>query len=101
METFLDLMLDVLTRLDNIIISLDIKQDIATPPESTIISFDYGQKHRVELQRAQSLVDYVNANPNRVFVHEELPNGFISYPQVNGVATTTELLLRYSTTSAF
>ena len=49
----------------------------------TAISFDYGQKHRVELERAQSLVDYVNANPNRVFVHEELPNGFISYPQVN------------------
>ena len=49
----------------------------------TAISFDYGQKHRVELDRAQSLVDYVNANPNRVFVHEELPNGFISYPQVN------------------
>ena len=49
----------------------------------TAISFDYGQKHRVELQRAQALVDYVNANPNRVFVHEELPNGFISYPQVN------------------
>ena len=26
----------------------------------TAISFDYGQKHRVELQRAQSLVDYIN-----------------------------------------
>jgi 7-cyano-7-deazaguanine synthase in queuosine biosynthesis len=34
----------------------------------TAISFDYGQKHRVELQRAQALIDYVNANPNRVFV---------------------------------
>ena len=28
----------------------------------TALSFDYGQKHRVELQRAQSLVDYLNAN---------------------------------------
>ena len=27
----------------------------------TAISFDYGQKHRVELERAQSLVNYVNA----------------------------------------
>ena len=27
----------------------------------TAISFDYGQKHRVELERAQSLVDYINA----------------------------------------
>jgi 7-cyano-7-deazaguanine synthase len=28
----------------------------------TCISFDYGQKHRVELERAQSLVDYINDN---------------------------------------
>ena len=28
----------------------------------TAISFDYGQKHRVELERAQSLVDYINDN---------------------------------------
>ena len=25
----------------------------------TAISFDYGQKHKVELERAQSLVDYL------------------------------------------
>jgi 7-cyano-7-deazaguanine synthase len=28
----------------------------------TALSFDYGQKHRVELQRAQSLIDYLNDN---------------------------------------
>jgi len=28
----------------------------------TAISFDYGQKHRVELERAQSLVTYLNSN---------------------------------------
>ena len=28
----------------------------------TAISFDYGQKHRVELERAQSLVDYLCNN---------------------------------------
>jgi len=28
----------------------------------TAISFDYGQKHRVELERAQSLVNYLNGN---------------------------------------
>ncbi len=28
----------------------------------TAVSFDYGQKHRVELERAQSLVDYLNSN---------------------------------------
>ena len=31
----------------------------------TAISFDYGQKHRVELERAQSLVDYINGNPEK------------------------------------
>ena len=30
--------------------------------EVTALSFDYGQKHRVELERAQSLVNYVNAH---------------------------------------
>ena len=30
----------------------------------TAISFDYGQKHRVELERAQSLVDYLNGAVN-------------------------------------
>jgi 7-cyano-7-deazaguanine synthase len=28
----------------------------------TAVSFDYGQKHRVELERAQQLVDYINDN---------------------------------------
>ena len=28
--------------------------------EVTALSFDYGQKHRVELERAQALVDYIN-----------------------------------------
>ena len=50
----------------------------------TALSFDYGQKHRVELERAQSLVDYINNNPTRIYAHEELPNGFLeSYSQVN------------------
>lgn len=47
------------------------------------ISFDYGQKHRVELERAQSLVDYINNNPSRVFHHDHIPGGFEeSYPLV-------------------
>jgi len=32
----------------------------------TALSFDYGQKHRVELERAQSLVDYLNKNGHKV-----------------------------------
>jgi len=30
------------------------------------VSFDYGQKHRVELERAQSLVDYLNSNGQQI-----------------------------------
>ena len=30
----------------------------------TALSFDYGQKHRVELERAQQLVDYLNTKSN-------------------------------------
>lgn len=33
----------------------------------TAISFDYGQKHRVELERAQSLVDYLNNHQHRLY----------------------------------
>lgn len=36
----------------------------------TAISFDYGQKHRVELERAQSLVDYVNGNAERTYTDQ-------------------------------
>ena len=35
---------------------------LANGYEVTALSFDYGQKHRVELERAQSLVDYINDN---------------------------------------
>ena len=50
----------------------------------TALSFDYGQKHRVEIERAQSLVHYLNDNPTRVFHHDHIPGGFEeSYPSVN------------------
>jgi len=34
---------------------------LANDYEVTALSFDYGQKHKVELQRAKSLVEYINA----------------------------------------
>jgi len=34
---------------------------LANGYEVTALSFDYGQKHRVELERAQSLVSYLNS----------------------------------------
>jgi 7-cyano-7-deazaguanine synthase len=49
----------------------------------TAISFDYGQKHRVELERAQSLIDYLNNNPIRRYPHDHGPDGFGEiYPKV-------------------
>ena len=46
----------------------------------TAISFDYGQKHRVELERAQSLVDYINGI-QEMFSLDTLPNP-INYRQI-------------------
>ena len=39
---------------------------LANGYEVTALAFDYGQKHRVELERAQSLVDYLNNNGQNV-----------------------------------
>jgi len=49
----------------------------------TAISFDYGQKHRVELERAQSLVDYINGQVilDEEFKTAEYPNN-INYRQI-------------------
>jgi len=33
----------------------------------TALGFDYGQKHKVELERAASLVEYLNSNPDREY----------------------------------
>ena len=50
------------------------------------ISFDYGQKHRVELERAQSLVDYINDGYDSEA--ENIPYSKINYRQIqlNGLA---------------
>jgi len=46
----------------------------------TAISFDYGQKHRVELERAQALVDYINGI-QEMFSLDTLSNP-INYRQI-------------------
>jgi 7-cyano-7-deazaguanine synthase len=52
---------------------------LANGYEVTALSFDYGQKHNVELERAKDLVKYINESPNRLF-HQ---NGFEeTYPLV-------------------
>jgi 7-cyano-7-deazaguanine synthase len=54
---------------------------LANGYEVTALSFDYGQKHRVELERAQSLVKYINVHSS---VHtDHAPNGIeVIYPKV-------------------
>jgi 7-cyano-7-deazaguanine synthase len=48
----------------------------------TAISFDYGQKHRVELERAQSLVDYINGEvKSSIQIHGDSFPG-IKYRQI-------------------
>ena len=69
---------------DNVVVSLSGGMDSTTLllrclkeyKNVTAISFDYGQKHRVELERAQFLVEYINENPTRIFHHDHAPNGF-------------------------
>jgi 7-cyano-7-deazaguanine synthase len=56
------------TQKDNVVVSLSGGMDSSTLllrclleyKRVTAISFDYGQKHKIELERAQSLVDYIN-----------------------------------------
>ena len=56
---------------------------LANDYEVTCLSFDYGQKHNVELERAKDLVKYINENPTRIFHHDHAPNGFEEiYPLV-------------------
>jgi len=58
----------------------------------TAISFDYGQKHKVELERAQLLVDYINCAYDLDFEYgilaEDIPYSKINYRQIqlNGLS---------------
>ena len=52
---------------------------LANNYQVTALSFDYGQKHSVELERAQQLIDYIN---NRCFkrgLHQALKYQKITY----------------------
>jgi 7-cyano-7-deazaguanine synthase len=57
---------------------------LANGYEVTALGFDYGQKHKVELERAASLVEYINTNPARVTYDEKVITGYDEqYPKVN------------------
>jgi 7-cyano-7-deazaguanine synthase len=54
---------------------------LANGYEVTALGFDYGQKHKVELERATSLVEYLNAT--RLTHTDHAPGGFTeAYPAV-------------------
>jgi 7-cyano-7-deazaguanine synthase len=56
---------------------------LANGYEVTALGFDYGQKHHVELERAASLVEYLNSNPTRIYPADRVPGGFGEvYPKV-------------------
>jgi 7-cyano-7-deazaguanine synthase len=46
---------------------------LATGHEVTCLSFDYGQKHKVELERATSLVKYINSDPSQGWLSKDYP----------------------------
>jgi 7-cyano-7-deazaguanine synthase len=54
---------------------------LANGYEVTALGFDYGQKHHVELDRAKSLVEYINSNPTREYFLD--PDTLVTmYPKV-------------------
>ena len=55
---------------------------LANGYEVTALSFDYGQKHNVELERATDLVKYINANPNREWYNSDFEQMIVNYPIV-------------------
>ena len=55
---------------------------LANGYEVTALSFDYGQKHNVELERAKDLVKYINTNPNREWYNSDFEQIIINYPIV-------------------
>jgi 7-cyano-7-deazaguanine synthase len=55
---------------------------LANDYEVTALSFDYGQKHNVELERAKDLVEYVNTSPNREWYNSDFEQMVINYPIV-------------------
>lgn len=73
---------------DNVVLSLSGGMDSSTLllrclseyQNVTCVSFNYGQKHRVELERAQSLVDYLNGK----LLHSDMPREYsnINYKQI-------------------
>jgi 7-cyano-7-deazaguanine synthase len=46
---------------------------LSTGHQVCALSFDYGQKHKVELERAASLVEYINSDPSQGWLSKDYP----------------------------
>ena len=55
---------------------------LANGYDVTALSFDYGQKHNVELERAKDLVNYINNSPNREWYNSDFEQMIVNYPIV-------------------
>jgi 7-cyano-7-deazaguanine synthase len=44
---------------------------LSTGHEVTCLSFDYGQKHKIELERATSLIEYINSDPSQGWLSKD------------------------------
>jgi 7-cyano-7-deazaguanine synthase len=55
---------------------------LANGYEVTALSFDYGQKHNIELERAKDLVGYINTSPNREWYNSDFEQMVVNYPIV-------------------
>jgi 7-cyano-7-deazaguanine synthase len=44
---------------------------LSTGYNVTCLSFDYGQKHKIELERAASLVEYINSDPSQGWLSKD------------------------------
>jgi len=58
----------------------------------TALSFDYGQKHRVELERATSLVEYINKVENQIVTDGDKPTFLPVVHQIIKLDGLTQLL---------
>ena len=57
---------------------------LANDYQVTALSFDYGQKHNVELERAQQLVNYLNSRTDSILAKNELGEVIRhNFPKVN------------------
>lgn len=65
---------------------------LANGYEVTALSFDYGQKHRVELERAKELVEYINFVENKIVEDGDKPTFWPVTHQVIKLDGLVELL---------